>query len=348
MNKSRALLAVVLLLSFVDLRAIPPDLSAKPLSYPPHRVIRTCCAFGSNLKIWIIPGVKYNDITSVENLGPHQYLGNANEGNGILYSKRGGFIDMGHLRDQADWTAYLYSQILVSQHNGEVVLNLGREGGLKTLKLHVPADLDRSDAALLASRIAYNLSIWHEIATWFGSSSVPLVSERFSSFSIEDTYSNLLGATLGMKAIESELPYEKAMSLLIRQTLDTLGVVINGDETYMAMEAVRNVWWTRDKHLPNWKMMIERQVNVYTCQVPWLVPGWGDGEAVPSDLEVPQMTKNGRSLENFYELDLKLNFKFPFKSIFASRTNRVITQADFGTLIARVEKDLTDLGYPFR
>lgn len=348
MSGIRAFLCVILVFIIAPLKATPPDLSTKPLSNPPHRIIRTCCAFGSDLRLWIIPGLKYSDITSVENLGPHHYLGNSNEGNGILYSRRGGFIDMGHLRDQADWTAYLYSQILVSQHKGEVILNLGHEGGLKTIKLHVPADLDESDAALLAAKIAYNLAIWHEIATWFGSSSVPFIPERYSSFSIEDTYSNLLGATLGMKAIKSELPYEKAMSSLIRQTLDTLEVVTNGNETYMAMEAVRNVWWTRDKHLPSGKMLIERQLDVYSCQVPWLVPGWGDGKAVPSDLEVPQMTKNGRSLEDFYELDLKLNFKFPFKSIFASRTSRVITQADFGTLLKRVAKDLTDSGYQFR
>jgi hypothetical protein len=348
MNKSRVLFVVVLVFTFINLWGIPPDLSLKPLSYPPPRIIRPCCAFGADLKIWIIPGTKYNDIVSVENIGLHKYLGNSSEGNGILYSRRGGFIDMGHVRDQADWTAYLYSQILISQQKGEVIIHLGHEGGLKTLKLNVPPDLDESDALLLAARIAYNLSIWHEIATWFGCSSVPLVSEKFSAFSIEDTYSNLLGATLGMKAIKSDLPYEKAMSSLVQQTLDTLGVVTNGNETYLAMEAVRNIWWTRNKPLPNWKMMLERQLDVYSCQIPWLVPGWGDGRAVPFDLEVPKLTKNGRLLDNFYELDLKLNFNFPFRSIFSSRVGRVITQSDFATLMARVAKDLTKAGFHFR
>lgn len=348
MRGLKIIIALFFLFPNIPLWGTPPDLSSKPFTYPPPRVIRTCCAFGSDLRISIIPGTKYNDITSVENLGPHQYLGNQNEGNGILYSSRGGFIDLGHLRDQADWTAYLYSQILLSQRSGEVLLHLGHEGGLKTLKLKVPPDLDQSDAILLAARIAYDLSIWHEIASWFGCSAVPLLSERFSSFSIEDTYSNLLGATLGMKAIKSELPYERAMSVLISQTLDSLGVVANGKETYLAMEAVRNIWWTRARHLPNWKMMIERQLDVYSCQMPWLVPGWGDGKTVPSVLEVPRITKNGISLDSFYELDLKLNLNFPFRAIFASRTSRVITQADFGTMIARIAKDLTKSGYHFR
>jgi len=283
----------------------------------------------------------------LENLGPHHYLGNEEEGNGILYTRRGGFIDMGHLRDQADWTAFLYSQILMSQRNGELILHLGHEGGQKTLKLKVPENLDQSDALLLAARIAYDLSVWHEIASWFGCSAVPLLSERFSSFSIEDGYSNLLGVTLGMKAIRSELPYDKAMSTLINQTLDSLSVVENRNETYLAMEAVRNIWWTRDKPLPNWKMMIERQLNVYSCQKPWIVPGWGD-ENSAKVLEVPMITADGRSLDNFYELELKLNYKFPFKSIFASRPGRTISQADFDKLIARVEDDLTKSGYHFR
>jgi hypothetical protein len=240
---------VYLLLTFSFVKATPPDLSAKSLLNPPHRIIRPCCAFGSELKLWIIPGIKLTEITCIQNIGPHKYLGSRREGNGIIYTRKGGFLDLGHLRDQADWTAYLYSQIQQSQKNGEVNLLLGREGGPKILRLHVPTDLPKADAVLLSGRIAYDLSVWHEIATWFGCSSIPFVAERYSSFSIEDPYSNLMGATLGMKAINSNLPYEDAMSTLIKETLDNLEVVSTMDETYEAMERVRNIWWTRDKPL---------------------------------------------------------------------------------------------------
>ncbi len=324
------------------LSAIPPDLSAKPLSYPPHRVIRTCCAFGSDLKILLVPGIRFNNLTSLEKIGPHKYLGSPGEGNGLIYSRNGGFIDMGHLRDQADWTAYIYSQVLLSKKNGEVDLNLGREGGLKTLKLRVPENMDQSDAVLLAGRIAYDLSVWHEIATWFGSSSVPLVSERFSSFSIEDPYSNLLGVTIGMKAIKSDLPFDKAMTDLIHETLMSLGAVLNENETYMALEAVRNIWWSRDKPLPSNKITLTRQLDVYSCQTPWLVPGWEYDKSVFSELEVPKVTRDGRSLEKFYVLDFKLNSKFPVKKIFSSRSKRLVTQDDFSTLINHVAEDLSN------
>jgi hypothetical protein len=246
-----------LLLTFSFVKATPPDLSEKSLVNPPRRIIRACCSFGSDLKLWIIPGIKLTEITCIQNIGPHKYLGNHQEGNGIIYTRKGGFLDLGHLRDQADWTAYLYSQIQQSKTTGEIDLLLGREGGPKSLKLHVPADFSNADAILLAGRIAYDLSIWHEIATWFGASSVPFISERFSSFSIEDPYSNLMGATLGMKAVKSNLPYEEAMTNLLKETLDSLEVVPTFDDTYQAMEKVRNIWWTRNKPLPNWKVLIK-------------------------------------------------------------------------------------------
>ncbi len=317
-----------------------PDLSTRALSSPPHRVTRTCCAFGSDLQLSIIPILKYSDITSVDQLGPHHYLGNSDEGNGIIYTRRGGFVDMGHLRDQADWTAYVYSRIMLAKQTGYLSLHLGREGGSKNLNLSVPKDLSTDDAVRLAGRIAYDLSVWHEIATWYGSSSVPLMPERYSSFSVEDAYSNLLGVTIGMAAIKSELPYAEAMTKLIQSNLEMLGAVSSENETYRAMEAVRNIWWTREKHLPSRNILLERQLGVYSCLEPWRVPGWADEKIASYDLVVPDKTSDGLPLNQFYELDFKLNYKFPVKEIFAYKTGRRVTQADFGQLINHIARDL--------
>jgi len=91
--------------------------------------------------------------------------------------------------------------------------------------------------------------------------------------------------------------------------------------------------------------LIERQLDVYSCQKPWLVPGWENDKSVTAELEVPKTTSDGRSFEDFYELDFRLNSKFPVKEIFASRNKRVVTQADFGILIDRVAKDLSESRY---
>lgn len=340
MKLSKLLAIIALIFYSTVVWSEPPNLSTRLLLSPPHRVIRTCCAFGSDLQMIMVPIFKYTDITSVDQLGPHGYLGNAGEGNGIIYTRRGGFVDMGHLRDQADWTAYLYSRIVQAKEKGNLVINLGREGGSKILNLNVPADLSVDDAVHLAGRIAYDLSVWHEIATWYGCSTVPFVPERYSSFSIEDPYSNLLGVTIAIEAIKSNLPYEEAMTNLIGITLEKLGAVTSENETYKAMEEVRNIWWTRAKHLPSRKVIMKRQLVVYSCLEPWRVPGWDDNDLASYDLVVPDQTSDGKYLNNFYELDFKLNYKFPVKEIFASKTGRRVTQADFGQLINHIAKDL--------
>lgn len=339
MSRSGILFASILIICYSVVCADVPDFSLRAFASPPPRVIRTCCAFGSDLRLMIVPILKYSDISSVDQLGPHGYLGNPNEGNGIIYTRRGGFVDMGHLRDQADWTAYLYSRILLAKERGKLTIHLGREGGSRILNLTIPEKFGTDDALKLAGRIAYDLSVWHEIATWYGSSTVPFVPERYSSFSIEDPYSNLLGVTIGMQAVRSGLPYDEAMTLMIGNVLETIGAVKSEKETYQAMEAVRNIWWTRDRHLPSRKILIERQLGVYSCLEPWRVPGWGD-QTVSYDLSVPERTDDGRTLNNFYELSFKLNYKFPVREIFTSKTDRRVTQADFGQLIAHIAKDL--------
>jgi hypothetical protein len=317
---------------------IPTDNQQLP---KPRRIIRTCCSFGTEMQLIVIPGIKLTETTSIERIGTHHYLGDPTEANGIIYSRRGGFIDMGHLRDQADWTAYLYTQMLINKPDGSLSMLLGHEGGEKNLSVNLSANLSDLDLIHLAGKIAYDLSVWHEIATWFGASTIPFVPERYSSFSIEDAYSNLLGVTIGMQAIQSELPYEQAITQLIDKHLKDLDAVLTEDETYLAMEAVRNIWWTREKKLPSAKVLIERQIQVYPCLKPWLVPGMRSANQTPSELTVPQLASNGQSLNSFYELEFRLNYKFPFRKIFPDRKERNITQNDFGRMLLQVETEVS-------
>lgn len=307
----------------------------------PGRIIRTCCAFGSEVKFFAIPGFKLTEITSLGKIGTHHYLGDSKEENGIIYTHRGGFIDMGHLRDQIDWMFFIYNQMRQSLKDGSLSLDLGHEGGDKILTVNLSQELSDSDLILLSAKIAYDLSVWHEIATWFGASTIPFIPERYSSFSVEDAYSNLLGVTIGIKAIESELPYEDTVTKLIAQTLADLGAVTEESETYMAMEAVRNIWWTRDKKLPSGKILLQRQLNVYPCLSPWLVPGWAKPDQAPLELHVPEYTKDGTLLTDYYTLEFRLNHKFPFRKMFPERKERMITQNDFDSLLVQIASELT-------
>ncbi|WP_304232008.1 DUF4056 domain-containing protein [Jiulongibacter sediminis] len=304
-------------------------------SKTPPRIIRTCCAFGSDLKMTGVPFKKYSDISSVDQLGSHTYLGSPLEKNGIIYSLKGGFLDIGHLRDQADWTAYLFSQI--QQNPGKSFqIELGYEGGSKILSLSIPESFDKEEQARLAAKIAFDLSVWHEIATFYGASTVPLVPERYSAFSMEDAYSNMLGALLGMEAILSEEPFEKAMTRLLSEKLEELEAVKTLEQTKAAMAAVKDDWWTDEYRLPSKNVLMKREFDIHDCLQPWLVQSYGieQGES----LCIATEDNSGMPLDEYYELSIKLNYKFPIRKLFVKPTSRIINQRDFKLLIQNAEQ----------
>ena len=321
------------------LLAKPIDLSPEQLASPPPKIIRTCCSFGSEVKMAGLPFMKITAITSVEQIGQHVYLGDKTEQNGIIYTRLGGFIDLGHLRDNADWTAYIYA-LMMSGVDGELIKQkLGNEGGQKMLWMSIPSDVTEDDRVAIAGRIAFDLSVWHEIATWFGASYIPMLPERYSSFSAEDLYSNLLGAHLGMQAIQSELPYEIAMTQLINEMLEELGAVGTEQETYTAMESVEGIWWTREKKIPSRKLLLLRYLDIDQCLFPWLVKE-NDLSFEAKEICIQNSTGDGRDFSNFYQLSFRLNSKFPTKKIFPFRATRYIGQSDFPVLIQWIEKEI--------
>ena len=310
-----------------------------PWIHPP-KVIRVCCLFGSKVGIAVLPFIKLTAVTSIEKIGSHHYLGKPSENNGIIYTRSGGFIDLGHMRDQADWTAYLYTLMQEEKQLDCITLDLGYEGGEKKLEISVPQGISDDDLILLAGRIAYDISIWHEIATWFGVSSVPLVSEQFSSFSVEDGYSNLLGVFLGMEAIRSKLPYEQAMTELIGEKLNQLRVVGTEQETLDAMEEVRDIWWTRDALMPSNRVMIARETTLYDSVYPRLIPRDELVVKHRQPLIIPLVTSKGDSLTYFYDLTVKLNFKFPVRHLFPGKTDHFISQNDYRTMVSYIDDQL--------
>ncbi len=205
------------------------------------------------------------------------------------------------------------------------------------MTLSVPRNITKEETIQLAGKIAYDLSIWHEISTWFGVSYVPLVPERFSSFSPEDIYSNLMGVNIGMKAIRSKLEYNEAMTMELAKMLDELEAVSTEQETYDAMVMVDQQWYTSQKRLPNKKILLKRYLDSGSELIPWLVPEL-------ESFKVPYvLVKPAEYLSDFYELEIKLNFKFPVKNIFPEQESRIITQNDFEVFIDYIQNDLDQL-----
>ncbi|MBN2263445.1 MAG: DUF4056 domain-containing protein [Prolixibacteraceae bacterium] len=311
--------------------------TGKKLYKCPPRIIRTCCSFGYNVGVWGIPFYRIGEVAGKVDVGRHKYLGVNTEGNGIIYTQRGGFVDLGHLRDQADWTAFLY-QTIIENRGQKTEIKLGYEAGVKKLKLDIPADFSLNEAALLAGNITYYLSLWHEIATWYGASSIPLIAERYSAFSPEDDYSNRLGILLGMKSVESDLPYNEAMTRNITMLLDTLQAVETADETRQAMEAVHNLWWTRQYRYPNKKILLKREIPTFDYITPVLLPEYPVTQKAVG-LLMPTQTSNGQPLSDFFDLRIKVNNKIPVKKVFNTKKHRIVSEYDFERLLTQIDAE---------
>ncbi|MHA7060237.1 DUF4056 domain-containing protein [Aquimarina sp. M1] len=340
LNTIKFFLVIGVVITPIKMSAQHVQDDAVDLSKTPPRIIRACCAFGYDLKIWGVPFISIDQVISVDDLNEHHYMGKKSEGTGTVYTHKGGFIDIGHLRDQIDWTRYLYTTILESRGKGEVILPLRNEAGRKTLYLNVPEQLTNSDGILLAGKITYDLSLWHEISTWFGASTIPFIPEKFSSFSVEDVYSNLLGIHVGMETLRSELPFNQAATEIIASTLDSLGVVKTVKETYDAYDAVQNKWYTNKKRIPSTHITLKRDPDVLNSSRPWIIPNYTSSINDPVILEVPRLNTKNELLTNFYQFTIDLNYRFPVEEIFPGRESSLINQDDFAVLLDRITDEL--------
>jgi hypothetical protein len=276
----------------------------------PHR-LRPCCAFGHNLSVGLaalpLPGVRLDNVLDPTGLGRHRYdaavLGLANgvrraffspERNGLVYTRRGGFVDLAHVRGYADWTVYLAHRVEALLPEGGSV-RLPDEAGSRTLHVSAasPESLRRLGprhlARAVARRVAWQLSLWHEVATWYGWSSVGVFPERVSAFSPEDLYSNALGiriasALLLVGGAEARAQYEANMDGALAQVLDRLGAV-SAECSRRAALLVDHLWWDSRRRLPRPDVVLERNFQTGPELVPWRVSLPDQGHA--QDPEVP-------------------------------------------------------------
>jgi len=328
-------ISLLLILLFVGVGySKPPTLTTKQMKGHPPRVTRVCCAFGAHMKFAMIPFAHLNPVIEFSSLGEHKYLGGKEEGNGILYTKRGGFVDLGHVREWADWTAYLYVQIKSWNPSENKSIKLGIEGGNRSLQLNNINKLSEEDKVKLAGKIAFDLSYWHEIVTGYGVSAAPFISEKFSSFSVEDIYSNTLGVELGMQAVKSELEFDVAMTQLLNEHLTNLLVVDSIEKTYAALDQVESVWWSSAYGVPSNKITLKRSYLDEDCIVPWLLP---NESLIYDAAELAIPASKIVDLSEFYDLTVKSNRKIPVRKVLPNNSGRKITQNQFNDFANHVK-----------
>ncbi len=268
---------------------------------PAREALRPCCAFGSEIRAQFfgipIPGYRIPNLVGVDDLGPHGYDSGTLPGesagkpsleldperNGLVYTCRGGFIDTAHVRDYLDWGAYLAAATASAILAGEErVIALPDEGARRRVIVRPPdrATVARIGPGRLANELSawanWNMSIWHEIATWYGWNAVPGFSERASAFSPEDLYSNGLGVLLlevllVRNAWESEHTFNRIATRWIDASLRMLGAVPReiGRE---AANAVDGLWWDSTRRVPDVALVKRRNFEIETPFAPWRVP----------------------------------------------------------------------------
>ncbi|NLH15291.1 MAG: DUF4056 domain-containing protein [Phycisphaerae bacterium] len=235
-----------------------------------------------------------------ENLGDHCYDHFFFENNGIVYTCRGGHIDITHLRINADYVRYLYKLILrrLDLDDTEFSFKLNVEPSRYYVTLQYPefwktlSEKERErlseDLALeLSQYFVFTMTTWHEILTFYGYKCMMFVPEEPSAFSWEDIYSNLTGIHLGAKAVrDHDHGYNEAMTILLQQELEKLGI-----------QSARTAWEAAEKMRGKWFEgfvlinMIQRNMDIGADDglvTPILVPGICEG-ATPLPKPVPTL-----------------------------------------------------------
>jgi hypothetical protein len=340
---------------------------------PLRKHLRPCCAFGYDLRLRVsfLPILGYHlvNLKTLDEIGPHHYdsavftVGSEGrlvdeERNGLVFTCRGGFIDTAHVRDYADWTIYFGSRFFEQLSSGttiELTDEAGRRRAVleridpELLRRHDPVSLTMA----IAQWLAFQLSIWHEIATWYGWSAVPGYPEKLSAFSPEDLYSNALGTKIAVaaaieRAARSSTLYEQSVDAWLRAVVGFLGPA-SKETAIEAMRSLEGVWWSPAARLPDPGVVLRRNLSIGETVSPWLVPQALASEALsalllrecrdgpsPLSLTIPSGFE-GTPLRTLATLELRVDPAIASQPPFDA-LGPVVTQDDFPVIVAAIRK----------
>lgn len=356
-------------LALDDPAVLSPEQSFDPASvplFPAPQKVRPCCVFGMDLKAKMgdmrVPGVEISNIVSIDDLGPHGYDNGKveSEHNGVVYTCRGGFIDVAHIRDNADRMLFIVTQIARILPGGGT-FDLPDEGTKRRVTVAPLPEglLDRRGrwpiATALAEWVNFQMALWHEIVTWYGWQSIKGFSEKISSFSPEDLYSNVLGQKIAAGIVNnrearSRDQYNAAMDAWIPEALRRLGAVSREDGR-RAMKAVDGLWWDSRKAVPDPTLVLRRYMNTSLTVSPWTVAA-----TIPPDrldpalrracakkppilpLETPGSVA-GRRIEELVSLDFEFTDWSPEDFPIPSKKGTTVTVADFPAIMAGIHRE---------
>lgn len=329
---------------------------------------RSCCAIGQGG----VFGLFTTEYLSEGQIPGHRYGSSGlhpSDSVGQIYTARGGFVDLGHVRDLADMTRFLATQALVTQIEGELLKPQSRsvviaaEGGTRRVMFNPCSGSNLEIAAMTGAGAAYEVAIWHEIVTWFG----PI---RYSSFSPEDNFSNLLGCLVGGRAFMLQGDYDRNVDGVLSGYLSELEAT-PPSVTEKAIRAVGGIWYddkidlSADLVSSAGIYLLRRHIRPTPTVTPWLVtdldrrrvysadPVAGVSERIidfnlgspaptPVSLDVPESAE-GRILRDFYEFQVDVDTTTVPARVLPN--GPLLRSKDLGTIVENVRKEVL-LKYP--
>lgn len=228
----------------------------KGLSCQANEVVEKGFNFGPRIRYGAYPSSIIGTPWLGREMGTHGYYFRLSEKNGIAYTCRGGHIDTMHLRIAADWTAYLAAKSYHHLMHGDesfsykLLVDRSREyvyitypDNWEDLPEQRRREIAREVSLTMAPYMTFTMVTWHEILTWYGFKCIGLPAEFPSAFSWEDSYSNLLGTVLAVRALrDTDHSFNKAMEIALENEMEKLGIQ-SAAVSKQASESVRGDWY---------------------------------------------------------------------------------------------------------
>ena len=215
---------------------------------------------------------------SPSSLGTHKGL---SEGQGMLYTLRGGTIDMAHVRGAADQVKKAYDRAYdcIVDGRSSFTVSPAWERITNKVEFDYPADWDQTPKAeqqkiahaiaiKVAPVVGYNSTLMHEMLTWKGAKFFLIEPEFKSSFSWEDLYCHAVGSWVTVDAIKAGGDFNQTFTQLLNQELQRLGVVSKARAKEIT-ESVRGTWYTRSSlYMRNMDSYLDDDIS------PCIIPGY--------------------------------------------------------------------------
>jgi hypothetical protein len=237
-----------------------------------------------------------------DSIGKHHFGNSCFEKNGIVYTCKGGHIDIAHARIAADNVRYLQDKTKrnLLRMSREFEFKLEVEPSTYYVTLEYPPNwknLSKKEKSRITdelsmemgSYLTYIMTTWHEMLTWFGFKCMAFIPEQPSAFSWEDVYSNIFGIRIGALALQDKKHgYNKAVTIAFEKELHNFGIQ-SKNTARKASEKMRGTWYEG-------VLIAEMKVRNLDIGIddgfvtPMLVPGVCRN-ASPESLPVPKLSK---------------------------------------------------------